>query len=142
MHGESPWRRLRHLPHITVVWADLPDGLLGVADFITATITLTTGMTQAERRSVCAHELAHLDRGPVPAYLTPREELAIDAAVARDLIPFGALVSAMLWSRDDYEIAEELTVDVGLVRSRLDGLSAKESDALERALDAGELLLP
>lgn len=142
MHGD-PWRWLRRLTHITVLWSDdLPEDVLGHADFSTDTITLATGMTQAERRSVCWHEVLHLCRGPVPLHLTGREEQAVDLEVARTLIPFGALVDAMLWSRDDHEIAEELTVDVTLVRIRLEALTAAESADLEQALDEAELLIP
>lgn len=123
-------------------WADLPPDQLGCADFESQTITLAKGLTQAERRSTCWHEVQHLLRGPVPPHLEAREERVVEDRTARDLIPFSALVQAMLWSRDDWEIADELTVDVGLVRARLEGLSAEESDALERALDEAELLSP
>lgn len=141
MHFD-PWDRLRAMPHITVRWEDLPDDVMGYADFETATIVLAKGMTQAERRSTCWHEVTHLRRGTVPASLRDREERAVEASVARDLIPFGALVEAMLWSRNDHEIAEELTVDVALVRTRLHDLSDHETAELNRALDLGELLIP
>lgn len=142
MYGGSPWRWLRDRPHITVLWADLPDDLLGYAEFASGTIVLTTGMTQAERRSVCAHEAAHLDRGPVMPHLEAREERAVDARVARELIPFDALVSAMVWSSDEWEIAEELTVAVDLVQVRLHDLTPAETADLNRALDENELRLP
>lgn len=142
MHGH-PWRWLRSLPHITVRWSrDLPEDVMGHVEFDTHTITLAEGLTQAERRSTCWHEVVHVLRGPVPAYQAAREERAVEAIVARDLIPFRALVQAMLWSRDDHEIAEELTVDVDLVRARLNGLSTTETAELNRALDEGELRLP
>jgi hypothetical protein len=142
MHGD-PWRWVRELPHITVLWSDdLPADVMGYAHFGEQTVVLANGLTQAERRSTCWHEVLHLQRGPVPRHLAAREEREVEHRTARDLIPFAALVQAMLWSRDDHEIADELTVDVGLVRARLDGLSAGESDALERALDEAELLIP
>lgn len=142
MHGD-PWSWLRRLTHITVHWSDdLPDDLMGQADFATDTITLATGMTQAERRSVCWHEVQHLHRGPVPAHLEAREERAVDVEVARALIPFDALVTAMVWSSDEWEIAEELTVAVDLVRVRLHDLTPTETEALNRALDQNELRLP
>lgn len=142
MFGDSPWRWLRSQPHVTVLWAELDDDLLGYAEFDTNTIVLAVGMTQAERRSVCAHENAHLRRGPVMPHLEAREERTVDALVARDLIPFEALVNAMVWSSDEYELAEELTVSVDLVRARLHGLSAAETDALNLELDERELRLP
>lgn len=142
MHG-NPWRWLRELTHITVHWSDaLPDDVQGFADVDTDTITLAVGMTQAERRTTCWHEVQHLLRGRVPAHLRGREERAVDAQVARDLIPFDALVDAMTWSGDEWEIAEELTVAVDLVRVRLHALTPAETDALNRALDEHELRLP
>lgn len=139
MHGD-PWRWLRRLPHITVEWVDdLPPDVMGRAIFGTLTVQLAKGLTQAERRTTCWHEVQHLLRGPTMTHLVPREERCVEAIVARDLIPLEALADAMLWSRDDYEIAEELTVDVGLVRARLEDLSEAESLELEQALDDGEL---
>lgn len=138
-----PWRWLRSHPHITVEWSDdLPADVMGRANFATNTIVLAKGLTQAERRSTCWHEVQHLLRGPVTAHLSEREERQVEAIVARDLIPFPALVEAMLWSLDDYEIADELSVDVGLVRARLEGLTPVESMALERSLLENERLIP
>lgn len=138
-----PWRWLRGLPDITVRWADdLPADIMGRACFETRTITLAKGLTQAERRTTCWHEVQHLLRGPATGAWTEREERAVEAIVARDLIPFAALVDAMLWSGDDYEIAEELTVDVQLVRARLEGLTPGESRMLEHRLLEAELRLP
>lgn len=141
MHGD-PWRWLRHLPHITVEWALLPDDLLGEADFDSWTIVLDSRLTQAERRTTCWHEVTHLLRGPVPPHLEAREERAVEVQVARDLIPLDALVRAMVWSSDEWEIADELTVSVDLVRVRLEDLSGEETAALNEALDAAEKNLP
>lgn len=142
MHGH-PWRWLRALPHITLDWSrELPEDLMGYAEFDGDRITLAEGMTQAERRSTCWHEVVHLMRGPVPPHLAEREEQAVNLQVARDLIPFNALVEAMLWSLDEWEIAEELTVDVALVRVRLHALTAAETRDLNAALDAAERTIP
>ena len=137
-----PWRRLRELTHITLQWADLPDHIMGFAHFETDTIVLSKRLNQAERRVTCAHEVAHLLRGPVPPHLREREERVVEEIVARDLIPFDALVEAMLWSLNDYEIADELWVDVDLVRVRLHSLTPTETAALNRALDERELSIP
>lgn len=142
MTGEHPWRRIRGRPDITVEWEDLPRTLMGFAEFSTKRIVLATWLSQAERRCVVEHEHLHLERGSVPEHLEAREERTIDALVARSLIPFDALVDAMLWSRDDYEIADELWVDVETVRTRLVELTASESDELNRRLDEAESRLP
>src|SRR5690348_4938260 len=123
MHGDV-WEWVRCRPHITVVWSDdLDEDEVGRAEFATNTILLAKDLTQAERRTACWHEVRHLERGAPPAYHEAREERAVDLEVARDLIPLDALVDAMLWSADDWEIAEELTVSVDLVRVRLHNLS-------------------
>ena len=67
MHRHHPWRALRSLTDWTLHWRDLGDDLLGETDHHHRTVTLTTGMTQAQRRSTIAHEVAHIERGPVPA---------------------------------------------------------------------------
>lgn len=141
MH-HHPWRAFRELNHIRLLWAHLPDGLLGLTDFATGTVTLANGMTQAERRCTIAHESEHVRRGPVPVHLEPREERTIDDLVARRLIPFATLAEAMLWARDDHELAEDLWVDVETVRARLRHLTAGESQELNRRLDEGELRIP
>lgn len=107
--------------------------------FDSQTVTMAHGLTQAERRSSIAHETQHILRGPVEPRLRTREERAVDQAAARLLIPFDALVEAMLWSMDDYEIAEELWVDVHTVRARLGSLTAAESRLLNQRLDRAEL---
>lgn len=137
-----PWRAVRALRHITIRWADLPDDVMGYASFDTDTITLARGMTQAERRSTLWHEVHHLLRGRVPAHLQEREERAVDEAAARDLISFEALVDAMLWSNDDRELADELWVDVSMVRARLASLTDYESRTLVTRLEEAERMLP
>jgi Zn-dependent peptidase ImmA (M78 family) len=115
---------------------------MGYADFETNTIVLSANLSQAERRATCWHEVMHLLRGPVPGHLTAREERKVEALVARDLIPFDALVDAMLWSESDREIAEELSVDVETVRARLFDLTEAESAELNRRLDEAEARFP
>ncbi len=67
-----PWRLLRSLTHVTLVWHD--GGPMGTTTFATNTISLRRGMTQAQRRCTVMHELVHVDRGPVGAGLVGREE--------------------------------------------------------------------
>ena len=49
-----PWRALRALAHVTLVWHE--GGPAGWTHFPTATISLRRGMTLAERRSTIAHD--------------------------------------------------------------------------------------
>lgn len=137
-----PWRTFRHLVGWTLHWTDLPDGTLAKTDFRARTVTLTTGLTQAERRCTIAHENEHIARGPAPASYEHRDELEVRKATARRMIPLPALVEAMLWSLDDHEIAHELWVDVATVQDRLHFLTAEESLELNRRLDSAELRIP
>jgi hypothetical protein len=129
-----PWRRLGRLVDWTLHFAHLPDGILGHTDFRRRTITLAHGLTQAERRSTLEHELHHVDRGPAPQWRREYEERVVDDLAARRLIAFDDLLEAMVWSYDEHEVAEELWVDVGMVRARMRGLTDEESVELERRL--------
>lgn len=135
-----PWRALRALAHVTLVWHE--GGPAGWTHFPTATISLRRGMTLAERRSTIAHEIEHITRGPAQVGYERREELAVCRAAAKRLITFEALVDAMVWSGDEYELAAELWVDVGTVRDRLRSLSPWESAEISRRMERAELRHP
>ena len=135
-----PWRALRALAHVTLVWHE--GGPAGWTHFPTATISLRRGMTLAERRSTIAHEVEHINRGPPHVGYERREELAVRKATAQRLITFEALVDAMVWSGDEYELAAELWVDVGTVRDRPRSLSPWESAELSRRMEGAELRHP
>ena len=79
-----------------------------------------------------AHELVHVERGPVPAdpWLAAREERAVEAEAARRLIPLEALAGALAWSRRPVEVADELWVDVQTLAVRIGGLSVAERAAV------------
>jgi hypothetical protein len=55
----------------------------------------------------------------------------VDDAAARRLITDEQLVDALLWARDERELADELWVDVQTVRARLTGLNEREKNAIE-----------
>lgn len=135
-----PWRTLRALVHVTLYWHD--GGPAGRTCFTAQTISLRRGLTQAERRSTLTHELRHIARGPFLSGYAAREEAVVDAEAARLLITFEALVDAMLWSRDEYELADQLWVDVNTVRARLEALTHAETFELNRRLDEAELRIP
>jgi hypothetical protein len=129
-----PWRVLRGLADWRLLFDHLPEGILGHTDFRRRTITLAYGLTQAERRCTLEHELHHVDRGPAPQWRREHEERVVDDLAARRLIAFDDLLEAMVWSYDEHEVAEELWVDVGMVRARMRGLTDEESVELERRL--------
>lgn len=133
-----PWRRLRDLAHVTLLWHD--EGPKGVTNFGEATISLRRGMTQAERRSTVLHECLHVERGPALSTLAAREELRVEKETARLLLPdMHAVADALAWAHDLAEAAEELWVDEQLLRCRLAHLHPSERAYLKRRLDADGL---
>jgi len=136
-----PWQHLRHHhPHVTVRFADLPDGLLGYTDHATGEVVLDQSLLQVERRCTLTHELEHVHRGPVPAdpWLAEREERIVDELAARRLVTLGDLIGALLWSDNEHDVADELWVDIPTLRTRIAALAADERDAIEERLAASE----
>lgn len=136
-----PWRRLRALSHIELLWHD--GGPMGETDFEAKTISLRRGMTWEERRSTVLHECLHVERGPVPMGLARREELLVEKATARLLLPsVKAIGDAYAWSQgDDYGAAAELGVDVGILWTRMKYMTHPAERAyLAKRFDEGEQL--
>lgn len=133
MHLYHPWRRLRELAHLTLHWHD--DGPAGWCRHSTQELSLLRGMTQAERRSTVCHEVVHLERGPAVRGFGDREEVEVSKEAARRLLPDIHVVGeALAWSRDLAEAAEELWVDDGTLRVRLEHLHPAERAYLLRRL--------
>lgn len=130
-----PWRAFRALSHIRLRWAVLPEEILGYTDHEIGEVVLARGLTQAERRCTIAHETQHVLRGPVPAYLRPREEARVDREAARMLLPDIAVIAETLaWAHTVEEAAEELWVDVDTLRCRLRTLHPSERGFVNRRL--------
>lgn len=128
-----PWRAFRNLVDWTLEWSDLPEGLLGYTNFDTKTVTLTNGMTQAERRCTIAHETQHIHRGG--GVCDVREEVRVDLGAARLLLPdIRAIGEALAWSHTMEEAAAELWVDEVILRSRLEHLHPAERGYLKARL--------
>lgn len=140
MAHPHPWRALRALADWTVVIRPLPPGLLGYTDHQTRTIHLRAGMSQAQRRATLAHELQHVERGPVLRHLVDIDEAQVDEATARHLIPLESLLSAVRWCHqwNVAELADELWVDQATVRTRLAHLHPAERHAITRAVRSRE----
>lgn len=127
-----PWRALRTFPDVTLHWARRP-GLLGTWSSTTRTITLHPDQSHAERRCKLTHELVHAERNDTGS-CDIKTELQVHRLAARRLITRAALIDALAWSGDEYELAEELWVDVDTIRVRLAGLTAAEQDDIYRRL--------
>lgn len=115
----NPWRRLRALTHVELLWHD--GGPMGKANFRDSTISLQRGMTYEERRCTVLHEVIHIERGAVPMGLASKEELLVEKQTARELLPsVKAIAEAYAWAQGDTEgAAYELGVDVDVLRTRM-----------------------
>lgn len=123
---------LRRRPDVTLEWHE--GGPAGLTDFEARTISLRRGMSQAERRSTLRHELEHIYRGPGLEGYVDAEEMACELSAARDLIDIRKLGEAMAWTESVHDLAEELWVDVNMVRMRLGHLHPAERAYLKRRL--------
>lgn len=132
----DPWRRLGELANWTLKWALLPADILATTCHATFTIQMDRRLLQAERRSTLAHELEHVERGPLPAdpTLAAREERWVEEAAARKMITLEALGEALAWAHDWHELADELWVDVKLAKARVEHLHPSERHYLRRRL--------
>lgn len=129
-----PWRRLRELAHVTLLWHD--GGPMGRTNFRTQTISLRRGLNWAERRCTVQHELLHIERGPVPMTLAGREEERVRRETARRMLPCVKRIGeALAWAYDEHEAADELCVDVHVLRYRMRHLHPAERGYLRRRLD-------
>lgn len=119
MPSYHPWRELRALQHVLVLWCELRPGVWGATDG-KSRIWLDRRLGQAERRCTLAHELEHLRRGHQGCQPAP-VEASVHAAAARRLIPdVHHLADALVWARGDLAVAaDELWVDEQTLAARL-----------------------
>lgn len=135
MHVQQPhpWRWLRNLPHVDLQWHD--GGVMGEADHEAQTVSLRRGLSYEERRCTLLHELLHLERGPALTTTCDRDEDAVRRTTARLMLPsVRQLGEALAWAHDEREAADELAVDVGVLRDRLRWLHPSERHYLTRRL--------
>ncbi|MBF6133483.1 hypothetical protein IU501_10780 [Nocardia otitidiscaviarum] len=138
----NPWRHVgRRYPHIEV---DCTHALPGKkrGSWTTKGIFIDRGLGQAARRCALAHEIVHLERGPVSRdpHLARREERIVSIVAAKRLIPLASLTEALMWSAPDnaHELAEELWVDLPTLRIRLHHITPAEVRHVNDALDQRE----
>ncbi|WP_157571806.1 hypothetical protein [Nocardioides alkalitolerans] len=121
----NPWRHLRRLVHVRLLWHD--DGPMGLTNHRDQTISLRRGMSWEERRCTVQHEVLHIERGPQPLGLRAKDEEKVRRETAFLMIPeIRDVLEALLWAYTDEEAAEELGVDVYVLRYRLRHMSPME----------------
>ncbi|KRB73046.1 hypothetical protein ASE01_19925 [Nocardioides sp. Root190] len=114
---------------------------MGVTRHAPREISLRTDLTWAERRCTVLHETLHAERGPsLDGVLYEREELVVRRTTARLMLPWIKDVGeALAWSASSQwpmeECADELMVDVDVLRDRLRWLHPAERHYLARRLE-------
>lgn len=118
---------------IEVVYQHLPGDITGLYDHETRTIYLDPRCDYATRNSTLSHELKHAARGDTRCddpWFDAKQELTVERAAAKDLIPFTALESSVLWCMNSHEMADHLDVDHSMLLTRIQTLTPDEHDAL------------
>lgn len=130
-----PWRTLRSLPHVDIVWHD--GGKSGETQWHgdRVEIHMDRTMGQAKKRSVLVHELMHVMRGrpPIGEAAKRQEEHQVSVAAARLLIPLDALIKTLLWTTSNHEAADILWVDYYTYVTRINNLTEPEWAAIRAA---------
>lgn len=123
-----PWRALRALTHVIVVWVR-PHPALPAATNGSDIVWLDPRLTQVERRCVLAHELVHLEHGHEGCQPAAVEH-AVRAETARRLITIDSFLAAIPWSEHLAVLADELWVTEQVLLDRLAGLTPTERAAI------------
>lgn len=133
-----PWRRLRALGDTWELRWHHPDedSDAGFTLFDEQVISLRSDLTWAERRCTVLHECLHAERGPtIEGVLAEREELAVRRLTARLMLPDVKLVGeALAWATSTDEAADELCVEMSVLRDRLRWLHPSERGYLKLRL--------
>lgn len=132
-----PWRHFRALAQWTLRQADLDDNCAGSTNWPQGTVTLDRKLSQVQRRCTIAHEIVHIERGPLidDNRLVAREESAVEREVARRLIGITELGEALAWARHSSEAADLLWVTEDVLRVRLEHLHPAERHYLRERLE-------
>lgn len=123
-----PWRALRRLTHIDVLWEPQDDGIVATTNG-TDKIWIDPRLKQVSRRCAVTHEMIHIEMGHVHG-ASEREESLVRAETARRLISIDQLLDVLRWAHTWEEAAEELWVTVDVFQDRLDGLSPIEREMI------------
>lgn len=136
--GIHPWHRLRALGDSWVLRWHSPeeDPDPGFTDHDERVISLRTDLTWTERRCTVLHECLHAEHGAVLDVFYERHEKAVRRETARLLLPsIKPVGEALAWALSPEECADELMVDVGVLRDRLRWLHPAERHYLTRRLE-------
>lgn len=135
----SPWHdaRERH-PDIHIGRVDMRPAR-GAWIAAERVILLDRGLRRAERNTVLAHEIAHVDlehRMTGRRWFDRRQERDADRLAAARLVDLDRLADALRWALCPEEVAHELDVTVDVVRRRIRSLTVEEKAEIEGRLSA------
>ncbi|MFC8733131.1 ImmA/IrrE family metallo-endopeptidase [Luteimicrobium sp. NPDC057192] len=119
-----PWRHLRSLAHVDLIWAPLA-GRYGQTDG-RSKIVMHPHQLQVERRCTVAHEIVHIELGA--------DEEHVRAETARRLVDIATLVDAWRWSTSLDEIADQCWVTRAVLEDRLAHLTPDEQQWIADAI--------
>lgn len=135
----NPWRLLREAAQVELQWHR--GGPMGKTVHSEQVISLRMGMTWEERRCTVQHELLHIERGPQPLGLRAKDEEWVRRETAFRMIPeIRPVGDAIAWALSEEEAAEELGVDVYVLRYRLKHMSPMERAWLRQRLHADDAI--
>jgi hypothetical protein len=120
-----PWQHLGDLDGVELRYHR--EGEAGFVVFDTRVISLRAGMSGAQRRSTLAHEIVHLERGPVHQGATAKvEEYLAECGAILRLIPASVLseLPRLVQVHGLDAAAEFLGLDQTAIRTALDVLNA------------------
>jgi hypothetical protein len=120
-----PWAAADRL-EVKIRFVAMSGGLLGACDWYTRSIYIRTGITDAQALCALAHEVKHVERGPLMCateLIRRREEASISREVARLLLPLSRLIDALAWSPHLADQAAVVGVDGFTMRTRLENLA-------------------
>lgn len=121
----SPWRHLREwYPDVRVIETELAWRVLGCHDAGRRIIWLDDRLTAAEQRCTLAYQVGHLELGPFDPDVG--DDGMVDDWASRLLIPFDDLLQSCRRFEALADVAQELWVDVSMLKARLRGLTDAE----------------
>lgn len=126
--------RIEQLPYVLEIRRH-DGGKMGRALHGAQAITVRNGLSWAAFCCTVLHEVLHLLNGPQPRGLRAKEEEWVRRQTAREMIPDVRYLGEVLaWAHTPMEAADELGVDIYVLRKRVRHLHPSERAYLERRL--------
>lgn len=127
-------RRVAQVPDLEIRRHD--GGRMGRALHAAGAVSIRNGLSWHSFCCTVLHEVLHLLNGPQPRGLRAKEEEWVRRQTAREMIPdVRALGEVLAWAHTPMEAADELGVDIYVLRKRIRHLHPAERHYLARRLE-------